>query len=67
MNNLAQNRTIRAYYCRAHEPSLAACPRAHLQIACPDILTNIDGTSPRHEDRESTGEIPGMLLVVREK
>ena len=39
-----QNPTIRAYYSRAHHPSLAARPRAHLlQIGSPDVPI-----SPRH-------------------
>ena len=36
--SLLQNPTIRAYYSHAHQPSLAAHPRAHLlQIGCPDV------------------------------
>ena len=39
-----QNQTIRAYYFRSHQPSLAARPRVHLlQIGCPDVPIN-----PRH-------------------
>jgi len=39
-----QNPTIRAYYSRAHQPSLAARPRAHLlQTGCHDVPIH-----PRH-------------------
>jgi len=39
-----QNPTIRAYYSRAHQPSLAVRLKAHLlQIGCPDVPIN-----PRH-------------------